>query len=187
MAGRFSLAVLLCVTSIVAAILDCDARAGVRREDYNDIDEGDYIVLASRPEFDAVGKIEIVDSRVWKLFGSAVLIDSRWVLTAGHIVDDASKMLRFSTDSATYSISEFFAHPNYVGPNWLNNGYDIGLIRLTEPVPNTGTEGVIPAVRFAGASEIGATATIVGYGQGGEGDVGFTTDPSGIKRRPERA
>ena len=137
------------------------ASAGTRRDDRVD---GAYLDLGAL--FPSVGVIT-GSTPSYGFTASGVLIDSNWVLTAGHVVDEATS-LDFTIGGATYSAANWKPHPKWRGDLWA--GYDIGLINLGSVV-----EGVAPADRYTGSGELGAEATIVGYGVTGTGLSGATT------------
>jgi len=129
-------------------------------------DRDDDLYLGLGADFTSVGRVDfkIASDRY---MGSGVLIDSNWVLTAGHVVDKA-KSLKFTIGGVTYRAASWQAHPEWNED--LLAGYDIGLINLRKPV-----ESVDPAVRYWGSDELYAEATIVGYGMTGTGLSGATT------------
>jgi hypothetical protein len=152
--GGFAALVLMvgCVSS---------ASAGTTRHDQ---DPQAYLDLGG--QFTSVGFIE-GSTPSFGFTASGILIDDDWVLTAGHVVDEATS-LDFSIGGATYSAASWQAHPKWTGNLWA--GYDIGLINLTDAVPD-----VTPAERYTRRKELGAEATIVGYGLTGTGLTGATT------------
>jgi hypothetical protein len=82
----------------------------------------------------------------------------------------------FQINGDNYTADDWFPHPLWDG-NVGDNGYDIALVHL-----NTAVTGVTPAVRYSGASELGAAATIVGYGFTGTGLTGAQGGTGGTKR-----
>ncbi|MCX5685109.1 MAG: trypsin-like serine protease [Planctomycetota bacterium] len=136
-----------------------------------------YLNLASQAIYGSVGRIdEVAGSSAY--IGSGTLIAPNWVLTAGHMVSGATG-LKFTVGGATYTGSSWVSDPLWNGN--LTLGYDIGLVHLSAPVTN-----VKPATRYTGTSEIGKTATIVGYGMTGTGKTGATTF-DGQKRAAQNA
>jgi secreted trypsin-like serine protease len=132
-----------------------------------------YLNLAGQPQYAAVGKLTIHATDGWYM-GSGTLIsnaDTAWVLTAAHCVDDAIG-LTFNIGGVDYTAKKWVANPNWSGN--LSKGYDLGLVQLG-PVA-----GVTPAFRYTGSSELGATATIAGFGMTGTGLTG-ATEPAGTK------
>ncbi|MCX5675691.1 MAG: trypsin-like serine protease [Planctomycetota bacterium] len=146
------------------------AQAGTVRDDRS---PQLYLNLAGQPQYAAVGKLTIHATDGWYM-GSGTLIsnaDTAWVLTAAHCVDDAIG-LTFTIGGRDYTAQKWVANPNWTGN--LSKGYDLGLVQLG-PVA-----GVTPAFRYTGSSELGATATIVGFGMTGTGLTG-ATKPAGTK------
>jgi len=125
-----------------------------------------YLNLGSQAIYGSVGRIdETTKSSAY--IGSGTLIAPNWVLTAGHMVSDATG-LKFTVGGTTYSASSWVYNPLWNGN--LSLGYDIGLVQLS-----TAVKGITPATRYAGTSEIGKVGTMVGYGMTGTGKTGSTT------------
>jgi hypothetical protein len=146
------------------------ASAGTRRDDVAD---SAYTDLAAQPDFQSVGKLTSTGLGL----GSGTLIDSRWVLTAGHMLSFPNPSgVTFNINGVDYTAAEWIPHSSW-NDDIGDNGFDIGLIRLTAVV-----SGVTPALRYSGSSELGATATIVGYGNTGTGSSGWQSGTYGTKR-----
>jgi hypothetical protein len=144
---------------IVLAAVACLAAplsAGVVR---HDVSSGVYVDLAS--EYPSVGQF-YATSASGDYYGSGVLIDANWVLTAAHVVDGATS-LDFSLGGTVYSAESWLAYPKWDGQLW--KGYDIGLAKL----PGEGVKGLTPAERYRGSGEIGLVGISVGYGMTGTG------------------
>jgi len=125
-----------------------------------------YLNLGSQAIYDSVGRIdETTKSSAY--IGSGTLIAPNWVLTAGHMVSDATG-LKFSVGGTTYTADTWVWNPNWNGN--LSMGYDIGLVKLSTAVAN-----VTPATRYTGTSERNKVGTMVGYGMTGTGKTGATT------------
>ena len=138
--------------------LSATADAGTIRDD---VPDSSYTALAAQPEYAAVGDLG---------GDCGTLISSRWVLTAGH-VSNVVLNSSFDLNGTDYTVAQTVTNPNWNGDSGAN-GYDIGLARLTTAVPFTGSSAIAPAVRYAGSAELGATATIVGFGDTGTGLTG---------------
>ena len=96
--------------------------------------------------------------------GSGVLIAPNLVLTAAHVPD--SSMASFQIGLQTRSVTQIFRHPQYTD---INLGYDIAVLRLADPM-----QGIQPVKIYTGSNELGATASIAGYGSTG---VGSSNNP----------
>jgi len=163
----------LSIAVITAAAMAAPSVAGTIRHDRAD---SLYQSLSLDPKYNAVGGVTYT-------FGLAVatgtLITPKWVLTAGHVVDDTSTH-RFYVGGTHYNTGlQFTANLLVKNPGWNSNdilaGNDIGLMRLSQAVTN-----ITPASRFTG-TEVGNIATTVGFGETGTGLTGATTF-DGIKR-----
>lgn len=138
----------------------------------HDIPDSQYLTLAGQPEYASVGQIDTNLAQA-----SGVLIGSHWVLTAGHVASISTPSnVTFALNGTTYTADDWFAYPSWDG-NVGANGYDLALVHLTAPITT-----VAPAVRYTGSSELGATATIVGYGLSGTGLTGQQPGTFGTKR-----
>jgi hypothetical protein len=132
----------------------------------DDRSQSDYLNLASQAIYGSVGRIdETTKSAAY--IGSGTLIAPNWVLTAGHMVSDATA-LKFTVGGSTYTASSWVYNPLWNGNVTL--GYDIGLVKL-----DTAITGITPATLYTGTSELGKVGTMVGYGMTGTGLTGAKT------------
>jgi hypothetical protein len=155
----------------------------------NDVADSQYTALSAQSQYASVGFIDVFDTNE-DLFGSGVLIAPDWVLTAAHVVSHdetgppvAASAVSFGMGASTtpftvapYSVSQVDVDPGYTGDSTL--GTDLALIQLSTPITN-----VAPAVLYSESlgSELGLTATVVGYGTTGNGLTGATKS-SGTRR-----
>jgi secreted trypsin-like serine protease len=163
---RFSRPLILLGSIASVSVAACSlTHAGTIR---HDVADSLYTALAAQPEYDTVGKITVSAGT-----GSGTLIADRWVLTAAHVISHPyPNSVIFNIGGTDYAAVEWIPHAGFTN----NRSNDIGLVRLSAAVV-----GVTAAARYTGSAELGATATIVGYGRTGTGLTGDTL-ASGIKR-----
>jgi hypothetical protein len=138
------------------------AEAGTIRHDR---DDQFYTDLAATTPYAGVGQF-IGDGG--NFAASGVLISDNWVLTAAHVVDNATS-LDFNLGGQTFAASSWTAHSKWDGD--LGKGYDIGLVQFSDNV--SGTAGVDAAQRYTGTGEVGQVSTAAGYGTTGTGETGW--------------
>lgn len=141
------------------------ASAGTIRDDRNDLL---YTGLAAQPQFRASGYLRIGTTGV----GSATLIDSQWVLTAGHCVIDengpAATGWQFEIGEQVVDIPvENVFFPTGWITSGFDGGYDLAMLRLPKPF-----RGVRPAALYTARDEVGKVITTLGYGTTGNGLTG---------------
>ena len=125
-----------------------------------------YLNLGSQAIYGSVGRIDETTSSA-NYIGSGTLIAPNWVLTAGHMVSDATG-LTFTVGGTPYTAKSWVPNPSWNGN--LTRGYDIGLVYF-----ETAVTKVTPATLYTGFSELGNTGTMVGYGMTGTGLTGAKT------------
>lgn len=157
---------LCCVFSAVSGI------AGTIR---HDVDDAEYIALASETLFESTGFHQAGGSLC-----TATLISPEWVLAAAHCVDDSSnhtfRLGATSTGGVVYSAAETVIHESW-DKNEIAAGFDIALIRLDTPIFDA-----TPAQIYRGSGERRQVVTHVGYGQTGTGLTGSQAGTGGTKR-----
>ena len=142
-----------------------------------DRSDSSYTSLAASSLYASVGRFDGATSTSG-FIASGTLIAPDWVLTAGHVVDQATS-LNFTIGGATYSGTTWTANPGWTGD--LLAGYDIGLVHLNSAVAN-----VDPATRYTGSAEQYQVGTAVGYGMTGTGLTG-SKKLDGKKRAAQNA
>lgn len=154
----------LAAAAVLLAPFAAPAYSGTIRDDRSD---SLYLGLGAAPEYASVGRVDGATRR-YSFLASGTLIAPDWVLTAAHVVKDATS-LNFTVGGTTYTGTSWVAHKEFKNRR-LGAGYDIGLIHLDAPVEN-----ITPATRYTGYDELGNVATAVGYGTTGTGLTGAIT------------
>jgi len=95
---------------VVAGLHGSTAKGGTVRHDRAD---SLYLSLAQDSRYQSVGQVSLLANDGYNYLASAVVIDSKWVLTAGHVVADAVSM-NFNIAGNTYAAARWIAHPNYL-------------------------------------------------------------------------
>lgn len=104
--------------------------------------------------------------------GEGTLIDSHWILTAGHVGNDLNrdlvnnKMPTVTCNGQQYNIEKVIVHPDFKN---LNDGLDndISLVKIKEPIM-----GIKPAGVYSKKDETGKKIILVGMGDVGTGKTG---------------
>jgi hypothetical protein len=148
---------LLCLAALFACPF---AHAGTVR---NDRSPQKYLDLAADPRYASAGAIH-VDRSGEASSGSGVLIGDRWVLTAAHLLSGTTN-LTFTVGGAEYDADGWVMHPKYTGD--LRKGFDLGLVRLSEPVTD-----VTPAGLYRWRNEQNRVGVFDGFGRTGTGRTG---------------
>jgi len=162
----------------VATTLMSGSAVGLTIRD--DVPDSVHTALATEAPFESSGRL--VSSGVGAC--TATLVHPEWALTAGHCVNasggtNGSVTFQLGASSSqielAVSADHWIQHPQF-DLSALGAGNDFALVKLSTPILD-----VTPAQLFRGSSEVGTTATIVGYGRTGTGLTGGT-EPAGTKR-----
>lgn len=134
---------------------------------------GAAIALANQPQFDA----EITfssDGDVWgECTGTWIGNDEShgYVLTAGHCFDGIAKATAYvyrTQGGTVISGDQLYFDPRWTQSLDWRNGYDLVIVRLSQPVRDAGPQ---PAI-YAGMREKGRLLTFAGFGDRGTGSSG---------------
>jgi hypothetical protein len=148
----------------VVTLITSSARAIIMRHDR---EPARYAALGAR--YPAVG---MLNDQV-----TCTLIAPRWALSAAHTIEDYLNPVKapFVTFAGRrYFIDKAIIHPNRVR-GAVDSSADLVLLRLREPV-----EGIAPALLYENDDEPDKIATIVGFGETGDGLRG----PNGERGKP---
>ena len=163
------------LTGLTFAAACSSAFAGTIR---HDLDDSIYTDFGNLSIFDSVGAI-LFDTAGGGFICSGTVIDSHWVLTAAHCVDESTKMTFYQKEAdgshTAYEATRWFAHENWDPTDTLFAGWDIGLMYIKDALT------VTPAEIYRGDDEFLQLANHVGYGATGTGLTG-ANEPAGSRR-----
>lgn len=144
---------------------------------------GANIALANEPQFDAAISFTSDGDTFGECTGTWIGNDAHYgyVLTAAHCFATVEKATGYAyrTQGGTVITGkDLVANPNWTGNLDDRTGYDLIIIRLTEPVTDGGPQPLI----YAGHKEKGRLLTFTGFGDRGTGTSGDSDayyDPHG--------
>ena len=127
-----------------------------------------YEELGQHSKYDCVGRYSISEKS--NDYAVGVLIDSKWVLTAAHFIQDASVWKFGDHFYETKGIVKHPAlEPGAEETQW--SACDLAIVELKNPVKD-----IEPAKRYYGKNELNKVITKIGYGYMGDGNIGLA-DP----------
>lgn len=162
-----------CRTIALGAILVGVAHAGVTRHDVGDLV---HLNWGAQPQFDGVGFLPDPSTGAG---GSGTMLTDEWLLTAAHVTDVMSPAggFYFELGGTRHEFAEIHAHPLWRGTTNITQGWDLALVRLSEPVPD-----VPHAQIYAGDDLLSQESVLAGYGLSGTGFTGGQPGTFGTKR-----
>jgi trypsin/dockerin type I repeat protein len=155
----------------------------------DDTSDSLYTALSAQAAYASIGYVDVLAPGA-NVFGTGILIAPDWVLTTAHSVTAGGSATAVPAGEVSFgqgaSATPFTPGPDpiaqvVVDPSFTGNllqGNDLALLQLTTPITT-----LAPAAIYPGSlgSEIGLTATAVGYGDTGTGLTG-QTEPAGTRR-----
>lgn len=130
----------------------------------------------------SVGLIETPSNTPgWVHVGSGTLIDSRFVLTAAHVVVSSenggiARSATFDLNGVRYQVARIYVHPNYdqsPNPSGIPRNDDIAIVELTTDVTRTQPTQILRSTPY-----IGEQLLLVGFGETGRTGDPQTTENS---------
>jgi len=134
---------------------------------------GAHLDLAAEPQFAAVVALA-TDGETWGE-ASGTWIGNHgghgYVLTAAHIFELPAQADAYQVRSPggrIHHADRIWVHPDWNGDTETRTGFDLVILRLTQPMTDAGP----PPVLYGGDREAGQTITFVGFGSRGIGSTG---------------
>lgn len=151
--------------AITSLLLVASLEAGVVRHDRDD-----HLYTELGAEYANVGQVQISQTD-GNYLGSATLIDKHWVLTAAHVIDQATSLsISFDGGITSYDANDWVAHSEWNGD--LGKGYDIGLMYFERDLIDA--TGLTAASLYRSSDEVGSISIAAGFGTTGTGLTGYT-------------
>jgi len=146
------------------------ARAATVR---HDVDFSAYNRYADLTHWQSVGKVT-GNSATGRFSASGVMVRHNWILTAAHVVDDATS-LTFTIGGKDYQAEGWATPDDWTGS--LDRGGDIALVKLDRNIT-----GFDFQPRYKQTEEMRRWGFSAGYGLGGTGLTGYQNGSSLTKR-----
>jgi hypothetical protein len=112
-------------------------------------------------QFPCVVSIKCLDDQKRMCYGSAVIIDKNWIVTAAHILKDTTEHTIELDNNKKYKLFYSIYHPEYLSEKFGNA--DIGLGYIEEDI----VLNFYPDL-YDKKDEVGKVCSIVGFGQTGD-------------------
>lgn len=134
---------------------------------------GAHVRLAAEPQFAAVVALGVDEENWGEASGTWIgnHKDRGYILTAAHVFEplaDPETFLVRSPGGRVHRADRIWVHPDWNGDTETRTGYDLAILRLTEPMTDAGP----PPRLYAGDAEAGRLITFVGFGMRGIGSTG---------------
>jgi len=134
---------------------------------------GAHLRLAAEPQFAAVVALGS-DEENWGEASGTWIGNHKgrgYILTAAHVFDlpaDPETYIIRSPGGRVHRADRIWVHPDWNGDTDTRTGYDLAILRLTEPMTDAGPQPRL----YSRNGEAGQLITFVGFGMRGIGSIG---------------